>query len=75
MPIKSKEFDLLLQSTPETTFNYDFLTALMVNCNLIRNVALVGHLHSGKTTLTDVFVQQTHPLAKINKYTDTRLDE
>ena len=56
-PIKSKEFDLLEKSTPETTFNYDFLTALMMNHNLIRNVALVGQLHSGKTTLVDVFVQ------------------
>jgi U5 small nuclear ribonucleoprotein component len=51
----------------------------MGNPELVRNVALVGHLHSGKTTLMDTFVQQTHlkqwSLSKDYRYTDTRIDE
>lgn len=44
--------------------------------SLIRNVALVGHLHHGKTTFMDCLVKQTHPhmrtLGEKNlRYTDT----
>lgn len=46
---------------------------------LIRNVAIVGHLHHGKTLLMDLFVGDTHPgLIKYGgdlRYTDTRFDE
>lgn len=38
-----------------------FMTDLMDNPNLIRNVALIGHLHHGKTTFTDCLIEQTHP--------------
>ena len=37
------------------------MTDLMDNTDLIRNVALVGHLHDGKTTFIDRIVEQTHP--------------
>jgi U5 small nuclear ribonucleoprotein component len=46
---------------------------------LIRNVAIVGHLHHGKTSLMDMLVQQTHEknwqLAKSVRYTDTLVIE
>ncbi|MFO0131714.1 MAG: hypothetical protein ACK52J_04290 [bacterium] len=52
---------------------------------MIRNVynsikvAVVGHLHHGKTCLVDMFVAETHPnLIKFDedlRYTDTRYDE
>lgn len=29
----------------------------------IRNVAIVGHLHHGKTSLMDVLVEETHDLS------------
>ena len=57
--------------------------------DLIRSVAIVGHLHSGKTLLCDMIVQQTHEapssggknsqkgwnLNKEYKWTDNRRDE
>lgn len=38
-----------------------FMTDLMDNTDLIRNVALIGHLHHGKTSFVDCLVEQTHP--------------
>lgn len=47
---------------------------------LIRNVALVGHLHHGKTTFVDCLVRQTHPQYEATeeralRYTDTLFTE
>jgi U5 small nuclear ribonucleoprotein component len=50
----------LEKETPKTTFNFDFLAALMMNPKLVRNVGIVGQLHHGKSALVDMFVQQTH---------------
>lgn len=33
----------------------------MENTSLIRNVALIGHLHHGKTSFVDCLIEQTHP--------------
>lgn len=37
------------------------MTDLMDNTELIRNCALIGHLHHGKTSFVDCLVEQTHP--------------
>lgn len=47
---------------------------------LVRNVALVGHLHHGKTTFVDCLIRQTHPQFEDNeekalRYTDTLFTE
>jgi hypothetical protein len=36
----------------------EFMATLMANPELVRNVALVGHIHHGKTGLMDMFVEQ-----------------
>ncbi len=41
----------------------------------IRNIAVVGHLHHGKTSLVDMFVRSTHSTPLEERYTDTRMDE
>ena len=60
----------------------EFLTGLLATPSLVRNVALVGHLSHGKTSVMDMFVEQTHAVrhaARSNerpmRYTDTRRDE
>jgi len=77
--VSLKKFDHFEKNIPETTFNPEFLHAMMNKPELIRNVALVGHLHHGKTLLMDIFVANTHPkLISYNedlKYTDSRIDE
>jgi 116 kDa U5 small nuclear ribonucleoprotein component len=52
---------------------------MMDHPSLIRNIALIGNLHHGKTSLVDMLVRETHLLdwtqAKNTRYTDTRFDE
>jgi U5 small nuclear ribonucleoprotein component len=78
-PIQTKEFDLLAKTIPETTFEFDFLAGLMTKPELIRNIAVCGTLHHGKTSLVDMLVQHTHTekwdLNREYKYTDCRQDE
>lgn len=80
-PIKKKKFQVKEQELPETVYNMEFLADMMDTTHLIRNVCLVGQLHSGKTTLMDCFVKQTHPGFKQMctegnlRYTDTLFTE
>ena len=48
-PIKAKKAELLEQQPLKTNYNNEFLSGMMTNPELIRNVAVVGHLHHGKT--------------------------
>lgn len=79
-PVKKMKFQLKEQDLPTTTYSMEFLADLMDTPTLIRNVALVGHLHHGKTTFVDCLVRQTHPqfqdLEERNlRYTDTLFTE
>ncbi|XP_067121721.1 116 kDa U5 small nuclear ribonucleoprotein component [Centruroides vittatus] len=79
-PIKSKKFSHIEQDLPNTTYDLEFLADLMDNSNLIRNVALVGHLHHGKTSFVDCLIEQTHPDLRTRegkrlRYTDTLYTE
>ena len=60
-PIKKKRFQVAEQELPETTYDMDFLADLMDSAEVIRSVALVGHLHHGKTSFMDCLLMQTHP--------------
>eukprot|EP01100_Stratorugosa_tubuloviscum_P009783 TRINITY_DN4118_c0_g1_i2.p1 TRINITY_DN4118_c0_g1~~TRINITY_DN4118_c0_g1_i2.p1 ORF type:complete len:981 (-),score=453.57 TRINITY_DN4118_c0_g1_i2:109-3051(-) len=78
-PVKPKNFAIQEKSIPAITFNKQFLVSLMKHNEMVRNVAIAGHLHHGKTSLMDLLVQQTHDknwsLRKEQKYTDVRPDE
>lgn len=82
-PVVKKKIETLEQEPVKTKYSNEFLGTLMTNPELIRNVALVGHLHHGKTTIMDMLVEQTHDLEqkeyrlhqKQLRFTDTRLDE
>lgn len=79
-PIKKLKFQIKEQELPETTYNMEFMADLMDTPPLIRNVALVGHLHHGKTTFVDCLIRQTHPQfeqaeERTLRYTDTLFTE
>ncbi|KAL7751862.1 U5 small nuclear ribonucleoprotein component [Sorochytrium milnesiophthora] len=73
-PIKVKNFQVLEKDLPETTYSKDFLVDLSRFPDMVRNVAVVGHLHHGKTSFLDMLVEQTHnvrwELEKMHRYTD-----
>ena len=78
-PVKKNKFSYKVD-LPATTYDLEFMTDLMDNTNLIRNVAFIGHLHHGKTTFTDCILDQTHPGLILNdeknfRYTDTLFTE
>nr|XP_046910123.1 116 kDa U5 small nuclear ribonucleoprotein component-like [Dermatophagoides farinae] len=60
-PVKNKKFSYQMKELPLTTYDLEFMTDLMDNPNLIRNVAFIGHLHHGKTSFVDCIIEQTHP--------------
>ncbi|XP_065072846.1 116 kDa U5 small nuclear ribonucleoprotein component [Ochlerotatus camptorhynchus] len=79
-PVKKVKFQIKEQELPDTTYNMEFLADIMDTPTLIRNVALIGHLHHGKTTFVDCLVRQTHPqfqdMDERNlRYTDTLFTE
>ncbi|GAB4844211.1 hypothetical protein Ancab_037577 [Ancistrocladus abbreviatus] len=80
-PVKNLKFELGVKDS-STYVSTQFLLGLMSNPNLVRNVALVGHLHHGKTLFMDMLVEQTHHISTFDtknerhmRYTDTRIDE
>ncbi len=85
-PVKSKNFDALETEMPAVTFTREFATGIGGSPTLVRNIALCGHLHHGKTAIMDQLVKQTHPRISSNgvkgwdltgevRYTDVRKDE
>ncbi|RWS23646.1 U5 small nuclear ribonucleoprotein component-like protein [Leptotrombidium deliense] len=79
-PVKIKKFCHHFSDLPETVYNLEFMTDLMDTTDLIRNVAVIGHLHHGKTSFVDCLVEQTHPAVyqkegKSIRFTDTLYTE
>ena len=79
-PVRKNKFQHVEQELPATSYDPEFMADLMDNANLVRNVALVGHFHHGKSSFIDCLMQQTHPdLAskedKPLRYTDTLFTE
>lgn len=86
-PIKEKQFDLVEADAPVVNFKKPFLLGLMETPALIRNIALVGQMHCGKTSFVDTLVRETHKFpdsheferfwagARQPKFCDSRIDE
>ena len=82
-PIKVKSFAIEEKDLPPVRYSRDYLAQLTRSPDTVRNVALVGHLHHGKTGLIDVLVNETHVLPPIRqtkedsrlRYTDTHVLE
>lgn len=78
-PVRSHLFSVLEKAVPETKYSSEFMGMLLASPDLQRNVAVVGHLHHGKTCLLDMLIEQTHEkpwsLDGDRRYTDARQDE
>ncbi|KAF8807906.1 P-loop containing nucleoside triphosphate hydrolase protein [Phlegmacium glaucopus] len=76
-PIKIRKWTVEEKDMPETRFDKSFLLNMTAFPEMIRNVAIVGHLHHGKTALMDMLVFETHKLIwdadKPTRYTDTHI--
>ena len=78
-PVKQKVFSVLEKEPPKLKYETEFMTGLMQTPALIRNIALLGQFHHGKTSFADLLVQATHEQewepAKEVRYADSRKDE
>ncbi|TRM61561.1 P-loop containing nucleoside triphosphate hydrolase protein [Schizophyllum amplum] len=76
-PIKVRKWTVEEKDMPETRFDKAFLLNMTSFPEMIRNVAVVGHLHHGKTALMDMLVFETHKMTwdadKPTRYTDTHV--
>ncbi|KAF7307348.1 U5 small nuclear ribonucleoprotein component [Mycena indigotica] len=76
-PIKIRKWNVEEKDMPETRFDKGFLLNMTAFPDMIRNVAVVGHLHHGKTALMDMLVLETHKLVwdadHPLRYTDTHI--
>ncbi|KAL3318092.1 U5 small nuclear ribonucleoprotein component [Cichlidogyrus casuarinus] len=71
-PVKKKKFEYLEYNIPSTTYEPEFLADLMDCPELIRNVAICGHLHHGKTSFMDCLYLETHPTIQETEDRDLR---
>ncbi|PLB44689.1 putative U5 snRNP component [Aspergillus steynii IBT 23096] len=63
-PVQQRKFAVEEAELPPVHFSREFMTELLNFPDQVRNIALVGHLHHGKTALMDMFVMQTHDLSE-----------
>ena len=63
-PVERKKFQVQEKvgdgEMPETGYSKEFMADLMAFPEGVRNIAIVGHLHSGKTGFVDMLVEETH---------------
>ncbi|KAK9452609.1 P-loop containing nucleoside triphosphate hydrolase protein [Dipodascopsis uninucleata] len=82
-PIKVNKFAVEEVGLPDVFYSREFMMDIMNFPDQIRNIALVGHLHHGKTALMDMLVQETHNVKDLGgkrqmepiRYTDTHVLE
>ena len=75
-PIKEKKFTVQEANLPPVFFSRKFMTDLLNFPDQIRNIAIAGHLHHGKTALMDMLVTQTHDITgKLDKRVGKTRDE
>ncbi|RDA93269.1 hypothetical protein CP533_6530 [Ophiocordyceps camponoti-saundersi (nom. inval.)] len=75
-PVEVKKFKIEEADLPPVFFDRTFLSDLMNFPEEIRNVALAGHLHHGKTSFMDMLVLETHDISdRLNKRTGRKRDE
>ncbi len=61
-PVEQKKFSIEEADLPPVYFDRGFMSDLMNYPEQIRNVALAGHMHHGKTAFLDMLVLETHDI-------------
>eukprot|EP00873_Tetraselmis_striata_P045198 jgi/Tetstr1/465462/TSEL_010146.t1 len=81
-PIRVKKFEVEERESLSMHAGLDFMAGLMSTPHLGSVVAVVGHLHHGKTMIMDMLTKQTHEVRhewrsneRELRWTDTRIDE
>ncbi|GAA5913590.1 116 kDa U5 small nuclear ribonucleoprotein component [Sporobolomyces salmoneus] len=76
-PVKTRKFRIGETKGVEKRWDDQFMMGLASNPEMVRNVAIVGHLHHGKTALVDMLVHETHVIDvdadRQLRYTDTSI--
>ncbi|OQE43341.1 hypothetical protein PENCOP_c003G05592 [Penicillium coprophilum] len=75
-PVQQKKFAITESELPPVHFSREFMSDLLNFPAQTRNVAIVGHLHHGKTAFMDMLVKQTHDLTeRLEKRTGRKREE
>lgn len=82
-PVNTKTYIVEEKELPTVNYSWKWQSNLMAVPEHIRNIALVGHLNHGKTSLLDLLVNETHLLPDRDRvkqdeqlrYTDTHILE
>ncbi|KAI0106690.1 P-loop containing nucleoside triphosphate hydrolase protein [Daldinia grandis] len=75
-PVDIKKFSIEEVDLPPVHFDRNFMTDLMNFPDQIRNVALAGDLHHGKTAFMDMLVIETHDISdRLERRTGRKRDE
>jgi U5 small nuclear ribonucleoprotein component len=61
-PVVKKKFTIQEADLPPVHFDRTFMADLMNYPDQIRNIAIAGHLHHGKTAFMDMLVLETHDI-------------
>ena len=63
-PADTKKFSIEEAELPHTFYSKEYMNELMRFPEMVRNVALAGHLHHGKTAFMDMLVLETHDISE-----------
>lgn len=75
-PVEQKKFAIEEADLPPVFFDRSYMTDLMNFPEQMRNVALAGQLHHGKTAFMDMLVLETHDFAeKLDQRSGKKRDE
>ncbi|KAJ9615817.1 hypothetical protein H2200_001894 [Cladophialophora chaetospira] len=75
-PVTQKKFQVQEADLPPVHYSREFMSDLLSFPEGIRNIAVAGHLHHGKTAFVDMLVMQTHDLQqRLDKRIGRRRDE
>ncbi|CDK25570.1 unnamed protein product [Kuraishia capsulata CBS 1993] len=82
-PIEEKVFKIEEKELPTTTYSKEYMVNISNIPSRVRNIVLAGNLHTGKTSLVDALIAETHDLKlskslktfKPPRYTDNHILE